>query len=49
VSCSLPDATPENAAALVAAGMLSVLFFPAVAFALRRRSARSVEPEPFAG
>jgi hypothetical protein len=48
VSCSLPDATPENAAALVAAGMLSVLFFPAVAFARRRRSARPVEPEPFA-
>jgi len=31
---------PENAAALVAAGMLSVLIFPAVAFALRRRSVR---------
>jgi hypothetical protein len=28
---------PENAAALVAAGMLSVLIFPATAFALRRR------------
>jgi hypothetical protein len=39
---------PENAAALVAAGMLSVLVFPAVAFALRRRSARSVEPAPSA-
>jgi Kef-type K+ transport system membrane component KefB len=28
---------PENAAALVAAGMVSVLVFPAIAFALRRR------------
>jgi hypothetical protein len=27
---------PENAAALVAAGMLSVLLFPTIAFALRR-------------
>jgi Kef-type K+ transport system membrane component KefB len=32
------DMKPENAAALVAAGMLSVLVFPACAFALRRRS-----------
>jgi Kef-type K+ transport system membrane component KefB len=31
------DMKPENAAALVAAGMLSVLIFPATAFALRRR------------
>jgi Kef-type K+ transport system membrane component KefB len=30
---------PANAAALVAAGMLSVLLFPTIAFALRRRSA----------
>jgi len=29
---------PENAAALVAAGMLSVLVFPAIAFALRRHT-----------
>jgi Kef-type K+ transport system membrane component KefB len=32
------DMRPENAAALVAAGMLSVLIFPASAFALRRHS-----------
>jgi Kef-type K+ transport system membrane component KefB len=32
------DMKPENAAALVAAGILSVLLFPAIAFALRRRS-----------
>jgi Kef-type K+ transport system membrane component KefB len=32
------DMKPENAAALVAAGMLSVLLFPAFAFALRRHS-----------
>lgn len=32
---------PENAAALVAAGMLSVLCFPAVGFALRRRTTRA--------
>jgi Kef-type K+ transport system membrane component KefB len=31
---------PANAAALVAAGMLSVLLFPTIAFAIRRRSAR---------
>jgi Kef-type K+ transport system membrane component KefB len=35
------DMKPENAAALIAAGMLSVLLFPAIAFALRRRSAWS--------
>jgi hypothetical protein len=29
---------PENAAALVGAGMLSVLLFPSTAFALRRRN-----------
>jgi Kef-type K+ transport system membrane component KefB len=40
------DMKPANAAALVAAGMLSVLFFPAIAFALRRRSVRSTEPAP---
>jgi Kef-type K+ transport system membrane component KefB len=34
------DMKPANAAALVAAGMLSVLIFPTVAFALRRRSVR---------
>ena len=33
------DMKPENAAALIAAGMLSVLLFPAIAFALRRRTA----------
>jgi Kef-type K+ transport system membrane component KefB len=38
------DMKPENAAALVAAGMLSVLAFPATAFALRRRSARAARP-----
>lgn len=32
------DMKPENAAALIAAGMLSVLVFPAIAFALRRHS-----------
>ena len=32
------DMKPENAAALVAAGILSVLLFPTIAFALRRRS-----------
>jgi Kef-type K+ transport system membrane component KefB len=37
------DMKPENAAALVAAGMLSVLIFPAVAFTLRRRSASSAD------
>jgi Kef-type K+ transport system membrane component KefB len=41
------DMKPENAAALIAAGMLSVLFFPAIAFALRRRSARPTEPAPY--
>ena len=37
------DMKPENAAALIAAGMLSVLLFPAIAFALRRRSAWSTD------
>jgi Kef-type K+ transport system membrane component KefB len=32
------DMKPENAAALIAAGMLSVLVFPAIAFALRRHT-----------
>jgi Kef-type K+ transport system membrane component KefB len=43
------DMKPENAAALVAAGMLSVLLFPAIAFTLRRRSTRTAvagAPEP---
>jgi Kef-type K+ transport system membrane component KefB len=42
------DMKPENAAALIAAGMLSVLLFPAIAFALRRRSRRTVETAPYA-
>jgi Kef-type K+ transport system membrane component KefB len=36
--------TPENAAALVGAAMLSVLIFPYIAFALRRRHPASDEP-----
>jgi hypothetical protein len=42
---------PENAAALVGAGVLSVLVFPASAVAIHRRNARSpgglraVQPE----
>ena len=44
------DMRPENAAALVAAGMLSVLIFPATAFALRRRArGRFGEAAPDAG
>ena len=39
------DMKPENAAALVAAGLLSVLFFPATAFALRRR--KGAKPRRF--
>ena len=35
---------PENAAALVGAAMLSVLVFPFVAFALRRRHPDPDEP-----
>jgi Kef-type K+ transport system membrane component KefB len=35
---------PANAAALVGAGMLSVLLFPSTAFALRRRGETIVEP-----
>jgi hypothetical protein len=35
------DMKPENAAALVAAGMLSVLIFPATAFAIRRHAVRT--------
>ncbi len=35
---------PANAAALVGAGMLSVLLFPSAAFALRRRHTRSAPP-----
>jgi Kef-type K+ transport system membrane component KefB len=38
------DMKPENAAALIAAGMLSVLILPAVAFGLRRRRDRPAEP-----
>jgi Kef-type K+ transport system membrane component KefB len=41
---------PANAAALVGAGMLSVLLFPSLAFALRRRPAgtpdAAIEPSP---
>jgi Kef-type K+ transport system membrane component KefB len=35
---------PSNAAALVGAGMLSVLLYPLIGFALRRRSARGATP-----
>ena len=35
---------PENAAALVGAGMLSVLIFPLVGFALHRRAATAADP-----
>ena len=35
---------PENAAALVGAGILSVFIFPYLAFALRRRHPASEEP-----
>jgi Kef-type K+ transport system membrane component KefB len=36
---------PANAAALVAAGMLSVLIFPTIAFAMRRRSVHRPAPD----
>ncbi len=36
---------PENAAALVAAGMVSVLVFPLAAFALHRRAEGAAEAE----
>ena len=37
---------PENAAALVGAGVLSVMIFPGVAVALDRRGARGPDPHP---
>jgi Kef-type K+ transport system membrane component KefB len=37
--------TPDNAAALVGAGMISVLVFPSLALALKRRSDRRRAPE----
>ena len=39
---------PANAAALVGAGMLSVLLFPLIGFALRRSSSSEDEPLPAA-
>jgi len=40
------DMLPQNAAALVSAAMLSVVIFPAVAFALLRRADIGVNPVP---
>jgi hypothetical protein len=37
---------PENAAALVGAGVLSVLFFPLIATSINRLTPTSVEPPP---
>ena len=39
---------PENAAALVGAGVLSVIVFPAAAVSLRRPAARAIVEEPAA-
>ena len=41
---SIGEVRPINAASLVAAGMLSVLIFPATALAMLRREERRVEP-----
>ena len=45
VGVTLGEVRPINAASLVAAGMLSVLLFPATALAVLRRSAPEVVPE----
>ena len=46
---SIGEVRPINAASLVAAGMLSVLIFPATALAMLRREERRVEPGSIPG
>jgi len=43
---NIGEVRPINAASLVAAGMLSVLIFPALSLAILRRDARTSTPEP---
>ena len=48
IGLSTGDMLPENAAALVGAGVLSVMVYPGIALALNRRAAQvgTDEPEP---
>jgi Kef-type K+ transport system membrane component KefB len=46
IGVNIGELRPINAASLVAAGMLSVLIFPALSLAILRRDARTSAPEP---
>ena len=46
IGVTIGELRPINAASLVAAGMLSVLIFPALSLAILRREARGTEPAP---